>query len=330
MAFHNIHSRPFIPLATEPLLMQPIRHEDASGITLLLNNLNISKTTSFIPYPYCLDDAKKFISTNINEMKEGKSTLILSILNRETKQLLGVVDYGTNNNSIGYWLGEPFWGNGYMKEAMNAFVHFLFDSCDIRELDVSVMPSNIRSLKIIKGLGCAIPTFQKEFFSISLQEKHIAQHYKLTQNDYWKKHEMNSVPIIWVSAVAILQDGKLLITERPHGKSLAGLWEFPGGKIEVGETPEKALARELHEELDIIVNPNDCKPVTFASYRYETFHLVMPLFIVLQWDGIISSKENQRFTWIHYHDIIHYPTPGADIKLFHMLYDFVQKEKLWT
>ena len=216
-----------------------------------------------------------------------------------------------------------------MKEAAKSFVHFLFDMCEIPEFEISAISSNLGSVRIIEGLGCT-PTEQKELFVPALQETHLSQHYKLTREEYWARYEAPSVPILWVSAAALLKEGKLLIAERPQGKSMAGVWELPGGKIEAGETPEHALTRELQEELGITVDPHDLKPLTFASYRYEKFHLVMPFFTLTQWEGKVHSKENQRLEWIHYQDLIHYPTPAGDIALFHKLYDVMQREGLWT
>jgi 8-oxo-dGTP diphosphatase len=325
--FHNMNSHPFIPLATERLLMRPIRLTDASEMGRLLNNWNVSRTTELIPYPYTVDDATEYISLKLQDMNTAsKSTLILSITDRQSNQLLGVIGY--ENDTIGYWLGEPFWGKGYMTEASKAFVHFLFDTGKITGLEVSVIPSNVRSVQIIEKLGF-IPTIQKEFFSTAQQTKLMAQHYQLTSHDFWMQQQKQSVPIVWVSAAALFHDGKLLMAERPVGKSLAGLWELPGGKIEVGETPEKALVRELHEELGIDVLEYHLQPVTFASYRYEKFHLFMPLYAITQWQGRIQAKEKQRLAWINYNEVSHYPTPAADINLLHKLYDAVKEEKLW-
>lgn len=327
MTFQELHSRPFLPLATERLLMRPISQEDAPEIARLLNNLNVSKTLARVPYPYSLQDAHHFISLKIQEMKEGQPVVVLTILDRTNHQFMGLISI--ENGTIGYWLGEPCWGKGFMKEAAKAFVHFLFDMCGIPEFEISAIPSNLGSVRIIEGLGCT-PTEQKKVFTPALQETQLSQYYKLTQEDYWARYEALTVPILWVSAAALLKDGQLLVAERPQGKSMAGVWELPGGKIEEGETPERPLARELHEELGITVDPHNLKPLTFASYRYEKFHLVMPFFTLTQWEGELHSKENQRLAWIHYQDLIHYPTPAADIALFHKLYDVMQREGLWT
>lgn len=129
---------------------------------------------------------------------------------------------------------------------------------------------------------------------------------------------------VLVSAVALVdKDGRILIAKRPSGKSMAGLWEFPGGKVEFGETPEQALVRELLEELDIKTWNSCLAPLTFASHSYEEFHLLMPLFICRKWEGIIKPKEKQELKWVYSKDLKNYPMPPADIPLIAILRDWV-------
>ena len=130
--------------------------------------------------------------------------------------------------------------------------------------------------------------------------------------------------IILVSAVALVdKDGRVLLAQRPEGKSMAGLWEFPGGKVETGETPETALIRELHEELGIETWDSCLAPLSFASYTYETFHLLMPLFICQKWEGIAQPKEGQTLKWVFPKDMRDYPMPPADLPLIPILRDWV-------
>ena len=125
---------------------------------------------------------------------------------------------------------------------------------------------------------------------------------------------------VLVSAVALIdRDGRVLMAQRPLGKSMAGLWEFPGGKIEAGETPEAALVRELQEELGIQTWNSCLAPLTFASHSYDDFHLIMPLFACRKWDGIVKPKEGQRLKWIHPKDLSNYQMPPADVPLVAIL-----------
>jgi 8-oxo-dGTP diphosphatase len=129
---------------------------------------------------------------------------------------------------------------------------------------------------------------------------------------------------VLVSAVALIDpDGRVLLAQRPDGKSMAGLWEFPGGKIEPGETPEAALIRELQEELGIETWQSCLAPLAFASHSYDDFHLLMPLFACRKWQGTPVSKENQALKWVRPPDMQKYPMPPADLPLIAMLRDWL-------
>ena len=131
-------------------------------------------------------------------------------------------------------------------------------------------------------------------------------------------------PIVLVAAVALIDaDGRVLLAERPAGKHLAGLWEFPGGKVQPGETPEVALIRELAEELGIDVEASCLAPFTFASYAYPDFHLLMPLYVCRKWSGIVTAREGQRLAWVRPTRLGDYPMPPADKPLVAMLRDLL-------
>jgi 8-oxo-dGTP diphosphatase len=125
-----------------------------------------------------------------------------------------------------------------------------------------------------------------------------------------------SVKLVLVAACALLDtDGRILIAQRPQGRSMAGLWEFPGGKVEAGETPEQTLIRELEEELGIIVKEACLAPLTFASHAYPDFHLLMPLYVCRRWDGVVRPRESQKLIWVRPNKLRDYPMPPADIPL---------------
>jgi len=133
-----------------------------------------------------------------------------------------------------------------------------------------------------------------------------------------------SKPIILVSACALIDaDNRILIAQRPEGKSMAGLWEFPGGKLEAGETPEETLIRELDEELSVTTWESCLAPLSFASYAYEGFHLLMPLFICRKWEGVPQANEGQTLKWVRANTLRDYPMPPADEPLIPALMDIL-------
>lgn len=136
--------------------------------------------------------------------------------------------------------------------------------------------------------------------------------------------DVGTKPVILVAAAALIDaDGRVLLAERPAGRSMAGLWEFPGGKVEPGETPEQALIRELHEELAIDVSASCLAPFSFASHAYPEFHLLMPLYVCRRWQGIVRPREGQAIKWLRPAQMADIPMPPADKPLVAMLRDLL-------
>jgi len=132
------------------------------------------------------------------------------------------------------------------------------------------------------------------------------------------------LPVVLVAAVALIDaDGRVLLAQRPPGKTMAGLWEFPGGKVQPSETPEAALIRELKEELGIDVAEACLAPLTFASHRYERFHLLMPLYVCRRWEGMVTPREGQALKWVRAPALGDYPMPPADKPLIPVLKDLL-------
>ena len=130
-------------------------------------------------------------------------------------------------------------------------------------------------------------------------------------------------PLVLVAAAALVRsDGRLLLAQRPMGKPMAGLWEFQGGKVEAGESPQGALTRELKEELGVTVTEAAMVPFSFASHAYDRFHLLMPVFLIRDWEGEIDALEGQQLAWVSAEEIGSYPAPEADVPLFAQFIDW--------
>ncbi len=133
-----------------------------------------------------------------------------------------------------------------------------------------------------------------------------------------------SAKIVLVAACALIDaDGRVLIAQRPAGKPMAGLWEFPGGKVEDGEAPEQSLIRELQEELGIVVNEACLAPLTFASHAYPDFHLLMPLYVCRRWEGHVTATEGQKLVWVKPNRLRDYEMPPADVPLISHLMELL-------
>ena len=136
--------------------------------------------------------------------------------------------------------------------------------------------------------------------------------------------QQTPVKLVLVAACALIDaDGRVLLAQRPQGKTMAGMWEFPGGKVETGERPEATLIRELKEELGIDVKEACLAPFAFASHGYEDFHLLMPLYVCRRWDGIVAGREGQQLNWVRPRDMGTYSMPPADVPLVSQLRDLL-------
>ena len=142
----------------------------------------------------------------------------------------------------------------------------------------------------------------------------------------WQKSKTLSLDnqVLLVVGVALIDvDGRILLAQRPEGKRMSGLWEFPGGKVEKGETPEAALIREIKEELGIDITESCLAPFSFSSYAYDDFHLLMPIYLCRVWEGILTPREQQKIKWVRLEDFDNYSMPPADIPLVAMLKEFL-------
>ena len=308
------------PLFSARLRLRPLAADDAVALAALANDWDVTRFTT-LPHPYALSDGLALVRSATSPHCAG---IVLGLERLLDKALIGCVAAhpdGTGANEVGYWLGRDFWAQGYASEAVRRFIRHLFADLDLTRIWSTVNGDNIASVKIIQKLGMSANGTVPVQFPNRADAVYLPR-YDLDAQNWGKVHQTR--PKVFVAAAALIDsDGKVLVATRPKGKSMAGLWEFPGGKVDADETPEQALKRELAEELGIETGEGCMAPVAFVSHDYDTFHLLMPLYAIRVWNGNPVPHEGQELKWVAPARMMDLPMPPADIPLVAMLREWV-------
>ncbi len=313
---------PEFRLESERLLLRPLRLEDAADIQRMAGEWEVARYTANIPHPYEAGMAEAWIKSH-----RGDFEIVFAIARRQDGVLVGCIgvepDAATREAEFGYWIGRPYWGAGYATEALSALVDHVFATADVDRARAAAMPDNRASIRVQEKVGFRYVGVK--FQPAPARGGAIGVQVRALDRQRWEELKAPPpLPIVLVAAVVLVDaDGRVLIAQRPQGKSMAGLWEFPGGKVQAGETPEAALIRELKEELAIDVKEACLAPFSFASHRYETFHLLMPLYVCRRWNGSVTPQEGQAVKWVRPAQLADYPMPPADEPLVAMVRDFL-------
>ena len=331
----------FAPLATERLTLRPFRIEDAPSLHRLINDWQVCRDLAAVPFPYARAEADRFIAEAAAGLSDGRS-YHLAITGEEAgaEILVGGVSMHVDPEErvaeIGYWVGRRFWGHGVAAEAVRRLARWALANLDLDRLTADAATDNGASHAVLRRVGFRHVGEGMELF-VARAGEHKVLRFELTRDDLFGVPEPEAEPevalpapkkrgkpLLLVAACALVDsDGRVLLARRPEGKKMAGLWEFPGGKMDPGETPEAALKRELKEELGIDVSRACLAPFTFASHAYETFHLLMPLYLCRRWKGAVSALEGQTLAWVTPDKLAEYPMPAADRPLVPLLRDFL-------
>lgn len=323
----------FQPLATERLLLRPLRPDDAEAIHRLVNDWQVVRMLSQLPFPYPRELADKWIASTLEQIERG-SGYHLAITGQEAgrEMLIGCIglrlDLTPRVGNLGYWIGRRFWGHGVATEAGSRLARWALANLDLDRLEAHVAVDNPGSSAVLRRAGFREVGAGMEPF-LARGGKHPVIRFEATRDDLFGKPD--PIPsdepgkkLVVVAACALIDvDGRVLLTRRPEGKAMAGLWEFPGGKLHRGEAPEEALIRELQEELGIDVASNCLAAFAFASHAYDNFHLLMPLFLCRRWSGRPEGREGQALAWVRPSKLADYPMPPADKPLIPLLRDFL-------
>lgn len=323
----------FAPLKTERLTLRPFRPEDAAGLHRLINNFDIAKMLELVQFPYSRELADAWIAAAARTLDAGTACqLAITGQERDQEVLVGgvgiTIDRKSRTGHLGYWVGQKYWGHGVAREAAERLTRWGFANLEIDRITAGVATDNPASAKVLTRIG---------FRQVGTGRQHFASRgshvpvllFEATRDDIFGKPQVDaaeagSKPLLLVAACALVDvDGRVLLARRPEGKKMAGLWEFPGGKLNQGETPEQALIRELKEELGIDVTAACLAPFAFASHEYEGFHLLMPLFLCRRWTGIPTPREQQTLAWVRPQKLSDYEMPPADKPLIPLLRDFL-------
>ena len=317
-------STPFPDQLRSPrLLLRLPEPADAPEIARLLGDWETVRYTARIPHPYAPGMAEEWIEV-ARRSREAGAAIDYVLVRPGDGALLGAIHLGIDGRvgEIGYWLGRPWWGRGLMTEAAHALLDLAFATCGLEAVGAGALAANVGSIRVLQQAGMRFVGTRLDPAPARGAEFELLWHE--IERETWRKRKGRDLPLLLVSAVALIDaDGRVLLAERPPGKAMAGLWEFPGGKVHDDETPEQALIRELHEELGIDTHESCLAPFTFASHRYEAFHLLMPLYVCRVWKGTPTPKEGQKLAWVRPVRMADYPMPPADRPLVAMLRDLL-------
>ena len=325
----------FAPLDTARFLLRPLRPTDAAELHRLVNDWEVAKSLARVPFPYPRDLADDWIASTAERIIAGEA-YHLAIARRDDDVLVGCCgltrDREERSAELGYWVGRRHWGQGAASEAAGRLAHWALANLDLDRITASALLDNARSARVLARIGFReIGTGARD--SLSLGRAMPVRLFEAGRADLApapaapaaaREAAPGGKPILLVAAIGLIDpDGRVLLARRPEGKPMAGLWEFPGGKVHPGETPEVALIREVREELGIDVTEACLAPFAFASHGYEAFHLLMPLFLCRRWQGNVTPMEGQALAWVRPQKLADYAMPPADVPLVALLRDFL-------
>ncbi|MGH6953671.1 MAG: bifunctional GNAT family N-acetyltransferase/(deoxy)nucleoside triphosphate pyrophosphohydrolase [Alphaproteobacteria bacterium] len=298
-------------LETPRLILRSLAPADAPEVQRLAGDWEVARYTANIPHPYEPGAAEAWIASGAAEL-----AFVRAIERRADGAVIGCIgltpDAERREGVLGYWIGRPFWGHGYATEAVRAVVDHGFAGLGLDRVRASAVAENRASIRILEKLGFAYVGREREPAPARGGATEVEVRV-MTRAEWAEPAAESPVPLVLVAAVALVDaDGRVLLARRPAGRSMAGLWEFPGGKVKHEETPESALVREIKEELGLEVPERCLAPLTFASHRYADFHLLMPLYVCRSWRGIVVPREGQELAWVRPAKLDEYPMPPAD------------------
>lgn len=309
-------------LLTAELKLRPPDEDDIPALAHIANDPEIARWTAELPHPYQAQDAEEFVAQAAQDRKDGRDITLL-IERVSDRQVIGAINlaHEGEDGRLGYWIGRKFWKQGYASQAVQRMTRLGFQSLGLERMNAHVMSGNAASCRVLEKAGYT----GSDMASCELTGRCKDTPVKLfrLERPAWKMLQQAKPMLLVVAAALLDSDNRVLLTCRPPGKPMAGLWEFPGGKVHAGESPEAALLRELKEELGIDAAESCLAPLAFASHDYDSFHLLMPLFVLRQWKGKPHPHEGQKLAWVGKDKLNGYPMPPADLPLVPILREWI-------
>ena len=321
-------------LETARFVLRPLLPGDAEQVHRLVNDWGVVRMLSRLPFPYPRWLTDDWIASTEAQRSEG-SAWHFAIIDRRSgiERLLGClgirIDAAVRSGDLGYWVGTKFWNDGVAGEAAGRLSHWALANLEIDRLTAQVATDNPASAAVLRRIGFRQTGQGRQPF-LARGGEHPVLLFEARHDDLSGARPDPSPPLaaarhtVVVAACALVDaEGRVLLARRPEGKAMAGLWEFPGGKLEPDETPEQALIRELNEELGLDLSDACLAPLAFASHAYPTFHLLMPLYVCRRWRGIAVGREGQTLAWVRPEALERYGMPEADRPLVPLLRDLL-------
>ncbi len=305
------------------MVLRDLLRSDIPALVRYAGDRDVALMTARIPHPYTEADAEAFLA-GVEATQHDGVNFVRGITTLLQDEVIGAIsmrlDPAASAGTLGYWLGKPYWGHGYVTEAAERVMRHGFEELGLKTIKSSARPDNPASLRVLEKIGMSPAGTGMEEAPARGAPIEVRQ-LAISRAQWFAGH---ALPITLVSAIALVDaDDRVLLAKRPAGKSMAGLWEFPGGKLAAGETPEAALIRELREELGIDTAVSCLAPLAFASHRYDDFHLLMPLFVCRVWSGVPTPLEDQELAWVRPARLRDYEMPPADDGLVAALRDLL-------
>ncbi len=324
-----------LTLTTERLLLRPPVARDAEQLHRLVNDWAVVRMLSNLPFPYPRTLTDEWIQSTAEQRERGTGYHLVIAGHEDGQELvIGCVglrlDIAPGVANLGYWVGRRFWGHGVATEAAGRVARWALANLAVRRIEAHVAEDNPASAAVLRRVGLREVGAGRESF-LARGGEHPVIRFAATREDLFgavdtpeQADAAAGKPLLLVAACALIDtDNRVLLARRPEGKKMAGLWEFPGGKLNPGETPEQAIIRELKEELGVDVAQACLAPFAFASHDYERFHLLMPLFLCRRWQGTPAGLEGQALAWVRPAKLADYDMPPADKPLIPLLRDFL-------